>query len=76
MKLEASPGRCQEASTLSGASYIPCNAPATQIVGWPRRPGEPDLRMCDMCAYHNINNRGAARLRAFNAVAEEDIPHG
>lgn len=74
MKLKAGPDRCEEASVLSGASYIPCNAPATQIIGWPRRPGEPDIRMCDMCAYHNIRNRGAERIRAFNMDAEQEIP--
>lgn len=60
---------------LGGGGYLPCNAPATQIVGWPQRPGEADLRMCDMCANHNIRNRGAEHIRFFCPTdADSDIP--
>lgn len=73
--IEAGKDRCQEASIFSREVYLPCNAPATQIVGWPTRPGEPDLRMCDGCADHNIRHRGAQRIRFFcPADANADIP--
>lgn len=48
--------KCQEASTLSGAFYIPCGAPAVAIVHH-----EKDGRsyyMCAPCADHNVRNRG------------------
>ena len=48
--------RCQEASILSRATYIPCNAPATTIV-YHDRDGR-GYYMCEPCADHNIRNRG------------------
>lgn len=57
MALEALPGRCQEASPFSGEAYLPCNAPATKVVGWKGRSDAP-IRMCGGCADHNVKNRG------------------
>lgn len=62
MAAQAGIGRCEEASTLSGASYIPCNAPAEQMVGFQNQDGswrEGPYRMCGPCAHHNLTNRGA-----------------
>jgi hypothetical protein len=55
--LVARPGCCEEASTLSHSFYIPCNQPAESIVGWKGRSDKP-IRMCAMCTYHNVKNRG------------------
>lgn len=52
---------CEEASTLSRESYIPCLMPAVALVD------NKDRRaywMCGSCAIHNIENRGA-RLMAY-----------
>lgn len=57
MDLKAMPGRCEEASPFSTDAYIPCNAPATQMIGFPS--GEGPYRMCTSCAAHNLRNRGA-----------------
>ena len=65
MELKAGPGRCQEASTLSVAKYIPCNAPATMLVDWAPRT-EAAIRMCADCADHN-RNRGGRIVRALSA---------
>jgi len=56
MDLKAKDHCCEEASTASRDFYIPCNRPATQVV---RHRDDADYRMCDMCANHNIKNRGA-----------------
>lgn len=64
MQLKAMPGRCEEASVLSDISYIPCNAPAVAIVGWHGRSDAP-IRMCEQCEWHNIKNRGAYRVEAY-----------
>jgi hypothetical protein len=56
---------CEEASTLSGQFYIPCNKPAINIVGWKGRSDKP-IRMCDMCTYHNVNNRGGEIIQPYN----------
>ena len=47
---------CQEASTASGATYIPCGKPADQSVRLPK--DERAYNMCEVCAHHNIRNRG------------------
>lgn len=57
--MKANPGRCEEASPLSLATYIPCNRPAEFMVK--TRDPQP-YRMCDMCADHNVKNRGATLL--------------
>jgi hypothetical protein len=64
MELKANDHCCQEASIFSGAAYIPCNAPATSIVGWKGRPDDP-IRMCDACARHNIRNRGGELIGPY-----------
>lgn len=48
--------RCEEASTLSIQTYIPCGEPAVAIVdnGDRRR-----YYMCEGCTDHNVRNRGA-----------------
>lgn len=66
MQLKAHPGRCEEASILSGQYYIPCNGPAVAIVGWTGR-GDTPIRMCEMCEWHNIKNRGGYRVEALPA---------
>lgn len=62
--LEASPGCCQEAHPASREAYIPCNAPATSLIGWPAR-GEGPYRMCPACAWHSVRNRGAEHLGRY-----------
>ena len=57
MSLEANPHCCQEASLQSHAFYIPCNAPAVNMVGWIGRNDTP-IRMCQFCSNHNVANRG------------------
>ena len=64
MKLEAGEDRCEEASILSRTSYIPCNAPAMHMVGWPDR-GEGPYRMCATCAHHNVKNRRATLIGPY-----------
>lgn len=57
MTIKAKPGCCEEASHMSHQFYIPCNQPATWLVK--NRDPQSPYRMCDMCADHNIRNRGA-----------------
>lgn len=71
VELKAGPDRCEEASTLSGESYIPCNAPAVAVVGWTGRPDQP-IRMCAMCEAHNIKNRGGYRVAPFGAAVIDE----
>lgn len=52
--------QCQEASTASGATYIPCGEDGTKLVLSER--GQRIYVMCDACADHNIRNRGAVLL--------------
>lgn len=47
-----------------GDGYIPCNKPATKIIRWNRRSDDP-VRMCDMCADHNVRNRGGYVVSAY-----------
>ena len=56
VELKARAGCCEEASGASRDHYIPCNRPAKVIVK--TRDPEP-YRMCEMCAEHNVANRGA-----------------
>jgi hypothetical protein len=62
--LKALPGHCEEASIFSTEAYIPCNAPAVRLIGWPKR-GEGPYRMCASCADHSLRNRAAEDLGAF-----------
>ena len=53
--------RCEEASSLSRGTYLPCAAPAMALV-W----HEKDRRvyqMCMPCAGHNVRNRGGVLVR-------------
>lgn len=50
------PDGCEEAA-LGLPFYLPCNKPATFIVGWIGRRDAP-IRMCDHCKDHNVRNRG------------------
>ena len=60
--LEARPGCCQEASPNSRSYYIPCNSPARKIVAFvhDNKVTEGPYRMCEACAWHNVNRRGAS----------------
>lgn len=63
MERKAAPPRakCQEASPQSRGSYIPCGAPAVFVV----KNRDPDpYFMCEMCADHNVRNRGARYVMA------------
>lgn len=57
MELKAKEHCCEEASSASFNFYIPCNLPAANVVGWKGRSDKP-IRMCSMCTYHNVRNRG------------------
>jgi hypothetical protein len=70
-ELKASPDGCAEASTLSGERYIPCNRPAKWVVGWTGRSEAP-IRMCEMCADHNVKNRGGFIVSAY--VSTQHLP--
>ena len=68
--LKANLGHCEEASLFAPPGvYLPCNKPATTLVRW---KNEGPYRMCDMCADHNIKNRGATELYVPIAVKGED----
>lgn len=59
---------CEEASTASLHTYIPCGAPAAAVV-WHRRDGKHTYLMCAPCAWHNVKNRGGRLLMATDARA-------
>ena len=63
MPIEAKPGGCEEAA-IGMPGYIPCNKPATKMIGWPGREGP--YRMCDGCAHRNTRNRGATDMGPFD----------
>jgi hypothetical protein len=48
---------CEEASTMSRETFIPCGAPATRFILSER--GKKVYAMCPPCASHNVRNRGA-----------------
>jgi hypothetical protein len=76
--LKAGPDGCEEASLHSAERYIPCNAPARHIVGWRGRSDAP-IRMCDMCADHNVKNRGGYVVNTYtskNPPATQPLPLG
>lgn len=64
MALKAKANCCEEASPLSKATYIPCNQPATRMIGWPARQEGP-YRMCESCADHCVHQRGATDQGPF-----------
>jgi hypothetical protein len=49
---EAKEHCCEEASLYSREFYIPCNAPATQVLLSDRETAT--YRMCEPCAAHNL----------------------
>jgi hypothetical protein len=57
----------------SHSIYIPCNAPATSMIGWPDRKEGP-YRMCMPCAEHSLKNRGATFMGVYEGVAEPAKP--
>ena len=59
---------CIEASPMSRNFFIPCGRPAAAIV-WHNRDGKA-YPMCDMCADHNVTNRGGILL-----VADKEETH-
>lgn len=59
---------CEEASSMSAMFYIPCNRPASRLIGW---EGEGPYRMCDACARHNVKNRRASDLGKYIKLAKE-----
>lgn len=59
---------CEEASTLSRETFIPCGAPAAAVV-WHRRDGKHTYLMCAACAWHNVRNRGGRLLMATDRRA-------
>lgn len=63
MKITAKEHCCEEASTLSRETYIPCNAPADVVV-YSEKDGR-EYRMCIPCANHNVRNRGMRKLRNY-----------
>jgi len=64
MPISVKPGGCEE------YAHIPCNKPATTLIGWPDR-GEGPYRMCDACAWHNIKNRNAEDLGPYTRTKEK-----
>lgn len=68
MPLTANEHCCEEAAILPPGldlGYVPCNKPATKIVGWKGR-SDPPIRMCDACADHNIRNRGGQLIKPYD----------
>lgn len=63
-ELKAKEHCCEEASLQSHNFYIPCNAPAVNIVGWIGRDDKP-IRMCQFCSNHNVQNRGGYVVEAY-----------
>ena len=59
--IKAKPDCCEEAAPVGFGGYIPCNKPATHLVSWPDR-GEGPYRMCEMCEWHSVKNRGATSV--------------
>jgi len=52
---------CQEASPFSSSSYVACGQPATHMVK--HRRDRRSYLMCEMCADHNVRNRGGILVR-------------
>ncbi len=62
--LVAREGCCEESSPQSHRYYIPCNAPAVEVVYLLR--DDREYRMCAACAHHNIKNRGGVSRGEFH----------
>ncbi len=54
--------RCQETTGMIGDHYTRCNRPAVVVVKHLGRNEDP-YAMCELCASHNVGNRGAVVLR-------------
>ena len=63
---------CQEAA-LGLPFYAPCNRLAVKMIGWRGRSDTP-LRICAMCADHNIRNRGGYEVKPYVPLAQQEIP--
>lgn len=59
-KLLATGLLCQEASPLSGSTYIACGKPAERSIFLVR--DDRAYNMCAACAHHNVNSRGGVDL--------------
>ena len=72
---DAKPGGCQEASLHNPIPnvYLPCNQPAVRLVYHSRE--DRTYRMCEMCADHNLKNRGGEDRGPLIAPHEEEEPH-
>lgn len=66
-ELKAKEHCCEEASLSSHAFYIPCNAPAVNVVGWIGRNEKP-IRMCQFCSNHNVSNRNGYVVEVYNST--------
>jgi hypothetical protein len=68
-ELKAKDHCCEEAAILPPGMdfYAPCNQPAVSIVGWKGRDDKP-IRMCAVCAEHNVRNRGGEIVGPYEAV--------
>lgn len=62
---------CQEASSLSHNTYIPCGRPAAFVV---KNSDPSPYAMCAACADHNVRNRGA-RYQLSNETDALFIPN-
>jgi len=58
---------CEEASPMSRSFKIDCGRPATAII-WSNRD-QRAYRMCEMCADHNVRNRGGVKLAPEKTTA-------
>lgn len=72
LALKAKPDGCEEC-VMGAPFYVPCNKPATQLIGWKHRTEGP-YRMCDMCADHNVRNRGAFKVSSYEPATPPTPP--
>lgn len=56
--------KCEEASTLSRETFIPCGAPVDAVVYHSR--DKRAYMMCFGCADHNVRNRGGVIIASGN----------
>ncbi len=59
---------CCEECMMGSPIYVPCNKPATKVIGV-RDGGEGPYRMCDMCADHSVKNRGMMLIGPYAGPA-------
>lgn len=65
----AAPDGCEEASTMSQETYIPCNRPARWRMQNVKYKTDT-LRMCDFCADHNLR-RGYENIGPYPSKAKQ-----